>query len=164
MPRDFAFTLQYESPVERVYAALVDVERWRRRVAGAANVDLVFGAAEPGAFEVTVTERGAVPAPLRRVVKGEFGLTRTDRWGPVESGTARGTFTGTAVGVGGTFSGTYLLRAAGPGSAVDVAGSLRVDVRGLGGALESMAEKLLTKIVRGERDDVEAWIGAHQNV
>ena len=89
MPRDFAFTLQYESPVERVYAALVDVERWRRRVAGAANVDLVFGAAEPGAFEVTVTERGAVPAPLRRVVKGEFGLTRTDRWGPVESGTAR---------------------------------------------------------------------------
>ena len=164
MSRSFDFQVNYATSSKAVHDALIDEKLWRARFKESERATLdVSHPNGAGTAVVAMSERigdNKIPTLVRKVLKGELTLSRTDDWGPSEDGIARGTFTGGSTGITGNFSGTYVLRPAADGSVLEVSGEVTVKVRLVGGAIESLAEQLLVKLLNSERKHTEQWLAA----
>lgn len=162
MSRSFTVAVPYASPPAVVHQALTDERLWQSRFAEAPNAKLETSSPDgPGTLSITMSEQigpNALPGLVKKVVRGDLGLTRTDVWGPLENDVAHGTFSGESTGITGAFAGTITLRAAQEGSVVEFAGKFDVKVRLVGGAIEAFAEQAYSKLLRSERKYAEKWI------
>jgi uncharacterized protein YndB with AHSA1/START domain len=164
MSRKFSFTVSYTVPVEELHRAITSDELWRSRFDGAqtATLDLSH-AAGPGTIRIHMTEKARpdkVPALVRKVLKHDLVLERTDEWGPLEGDTARGEFTGASRGITTEMSGSYEMRSTAEGSEVEVAGTVAVKVPLVGGAIEPLAEQLQHRVIESERKFIEKWLAS----
>lgn len=164
MSRNFRFTVSYTVPVEELHRALTSDEFWQARFEGAqtATIELAHPNG-PGTIHLRMTEtarQDKIPAIVRKVLKAELVLERTDDWGPLEGNSAAGTFSATSSGISSEMTGKYLLRAAGTGSELEVSGSVKVKVPLVGGAIEPLAEQLQHRVVNSERKFVEQYFAA----
>lgn len=164
MSRKFSFTVSYSVPVEELHRAITSDELWQARFDGAPTATLEVSHADgPGTVRVHMTETARpekIPALVRKVLKNDLVVERTDDWGPLEGDTARGVFTGTSKGITTTMSGTYEMRPAATGSEIVVAGTVAVKVPLVGGAIEPLAEQLQHRVVESERKFIEKWFAA----
>lgn len=161
MSRNFRFTVSYTVPVEELHRALTSDEFWQARFEGAATATLELDRPNgPGTIRLRMTERARpdkIPAIVRKVLKNDLVLERTDDWGPLDGDSARGTFTATSTGISSEMSGQYLLRAVPTGSQLEVTGTVKVKVALVGGAIEPLAEQLQQRVVDSERRFAEKY-------
>lgn len=162
MSRTFAFPLAYESPASAVHAAIVDDRLWQSRFEGAEGAELELTSPDgEGTKTIAMSERikqDRIPALVRKVLKGELTVSRTDRWGAFDGDRASGTFEGGSTGLPASLKGTYSLRDTAAGAVIDVAGEIEVKVRFVGGAIEALVEQLFTKMLNSERKFVQRYI------
>ncbi|WP_433730972.1 DUF2505 domain-containing protein [Nocardia sp. CA-129566] len=161
MSRKFSFTVPYAVPVEDLHRALTNDEVWRSRFAGAesAVVDLSH---PDGAdtIRIHMTEKASndkVPGIVRKVLKSDLVLSRTDNWQALNGEIAKGTFEGATGGIASEMTGTYELRPTAEGSEIEVVGTVQVKVPLVGGAIEPLAEQLHHRVLESERKHIEAW-------
>ncbi|WP_187685442.1 DUF2505 domain-containing protein [Nocardia wallacei] len=162
MSRKFSFTVSYTVPVEELHRAITSDEMWQARFEGARTATLDLSHPDgPGTIRVHMTERAReekIPAIVRKVLKSELLLERTDTWAALDGDTAKGTFVGASTGITTEMSGTYLLRPTAEGSQIEVAGTVSVKVPLVGGAIEPLAENLQQRVVDSERKFIENWL------
>ncbi|MTE16496.1 DUF2505 domain-containing protein [Nocardia aurantiaca] len=164
MSRKFSFTVQYSVPVEDLHRALTTDEMWQSRFEEAATATLELTHPDgPGTIRIQMTEKppaDQVPGIVRKALKSELMLERTDTWGPLEDGVAKGGFTGRSGGITTEMAGTFELRPTAEGSVIEVTGRVDVKVPLVGGAIEPLVENLLQKVLNSERKSVESWFAA----
>ncbi|AHH21728.1 hypothetical protein NONO_c69670 [Nocardia nova SH22a] len=164
MSRNFRFTVSYTVPVGELHRALTSDEFWQARFEGAETATLELDHPNgPGTIHLRMTERARpdkIPAIVRKVLKNDLVLERTDDWGPLDGDNARGTFTATSTGISSQMSGDYLLRGTGSGSELEVTGTVKVKVPLVGGAIEPLAEQLQQRVVTSERKFAEKYFAA----
>jgi hypothetical protein len=164
MSRKFSFTVSYAVPVEELHRAITTDEMWQARFADAETATLELS--HPGGsntIRVHMTERAKqdrIPSIVRKVLKSELLLERTDNWGPLAGETARGSFIGASKGITTEMAGTYELRSTAEGSEIEVSGTVTVKVPLVGGAIEPLAEQLQHRVVDSERRFIENWLAA----
>ncbi|KAA0020184.1 DUF2505 domain-containing protein [Antrihabitans cavernicola] len=162
MSRTFAFPLSYTSPASVVHGAITDQRLWQSRIEGVDSAELDFGTPDgPGTASISMKEtikQERIPALVRKVLKGELTISRTDKWGAFDGDRATGTFSGGSTGLPASLNGTFALRDTAAGAVIDVAGEIEVKVRFVGGAIEALVEQLFTKMLNSERKYVEKWI------
>ncbi|WP_227979584.1 DUF2505 domain-containing protein [Nocardia spumae] len=164
MSRNFRFTVSYTVPVEELHRALTSDEFWQARFEGAETATFELARpGGPGTIRLRMTETARpdkIPAIVRKVLKNDLVLERTDDWGPLDGDTAAGTFTATSSGISSEMSGKYLLRGTATGSELEVSGTVKVKVALVGGAIEPLAEQLQQRVVNSERTFVEKYFAA----
>ncbi|CCF65667.1 DUF2505 domain-containing protein [Nocardia cyriacigeorgica] len=161
MSRKFSFTVPYTVPVEDLHRALTGDELWQARFAGAetATLDLAHPGGE-GTIRLAMSEKirpDKIPSIVRKVLKSDLVVSRTDTWQPLTGEIAKGSFEGTSKGVNSEMSGTYELRATAEGSEIEVVGTVKVKVPLVGGAIEPLAEQLHHRVLDSERKFIEKW-------
>ena len=165
MARKFSFTLSYPVPVAELHAALISDELWRDRFAGAETATLDLSHPDgPGTARVQMTEKirpEKIPSVVRKVLKGDLVVTRTDQWHALTGPVATGTWEGSSSAISSEVSGTHELRPAGEGSEWVVSGSVKVKVPLVGGAIEPLAEQLQRRVAESERKFVSKWLAEH---
>jgi uncharacterized protein YndB with AHSA1/START domain len=164
MSRKFSFTVSYSVPVEELHRAITSDELWQSRFSGAetATLDLSHDAG-PGTIRIHMTEKARpdkIPALVRKVLKNDLVLERTDDWGPLDGDVARGEFAGASQGITPEMHGNYEMRSTAEGSEIEVAGSVTVKVPLVGGAIEPLAEQLQHRVIESERKFIEKWLSA----
>ncbi|MCA2205772.1 MULTISPECIES: DUF2505 domain-containing protein [Nocardia] len=161
MSRKFSFTVPYAVPVEDLHRALVDDAIWQERFAAAETATLELSHPDgPDSIRIEMTEtpgRDKVPALVRKVLKSDLVLARTDVWQPLDGEVAKGSFTGRTGGITTEMSGTYELRPTAEGSEIEVVGTVTVKVPLVGGAIEPLAEQLHQRVLNSERKFIEGW-------
>ncbi|MVU83686.1 DUF2505 family protein [Nocardia sp. ET3-3] len=164
MSRKFSFTVQYSVPVEDLHRALTNDEMWQSRFEGAQTATLELTHPDgPGTIQIHMTEKAPedqIPGIVQKVLKSELMLERTDTWGPLNAGVAKGSFNGRSGGITTEMAGTLELRPTAEGSEIDVAGTVDVKVPLVGGAIEPLVENLVKKVMNSERKSVETWFAA----
>ncbi|WP_067567001.1 DUF2505 domain-containing protein [Nocardia acidivorans] len=164
MSRKFSFTVQYSVPVEELHRALTNDEMWNARFADASTATLELSHPDgPGTIRIHMTEKAPedkIPGLVKKVLKSDLVLERTDTWGALEGDTARGSFDGSSGGITTEMAGTFELRPTAAGSEIEAAGTVTVKVPLVGGAIEPLVENLLEKVMNSERKSVEAWFAA----
>ncbi|MFJ4652957.1 DUF2505 domain-containing protein [Nocardia sp. NPDC088792] len=164
MSRKFSFTVQYSVPVEELHRALTNDEMWQARFEGASTATLDLSHPDgPGTICIHMTEKAPedqIPGIVKKVLKSELQLERTDTWGPLDGDTAKGSFHGKSGGITTEMQGTFELRPAAEGSELEATGTVDVKVPLVGGAIEPLVENLLKKVMNSERKSVENWFAA----
>ncbi|WP_067703049.1 DUF2505 domain-containing protein [Nocardia jejuensis] len=164
MSRKFSFTVQYSVPVEELHRALTNDEMWQARFKDATTATLDLSHPDgPGTIRIHMTEKASedkIPGLVKKVLKSDLVLERTDTWGPLEGGAAKGTFDGASGGITTEMAGDFELRSAASGSEIVVTGIVTVKVPLVGGAIEPLVENLLQKVMNSEQKSVEAWFAA----
>ncbi|WP_067896577.1 DUF2505 domain-containing protein [Nocardia vaccinii] len=164
MSRKFSFTVSYSVSVAELHRAITSDELWQARFDGATTATLDLSHDDgPGTIRVYMAETARpdkIPALVRKVLKNDLVIERTDNWGPLDGDTARGVFSATSQGITSEMSGTYELRPAATGSQIVVAGSVAVKVSLVGGAIEPLAEQLQRRVIESERKFIEKWFAA----
>ncbi|MGW4531488.1 DUF2505 domain-containing protein [Nocardia sp. NPDC004340] len=164
MSRKFSFTVQYSIPVEELHRALNNDEMWQARFAAAPTAKLELTHPDgPGTIQIHMTEKAPedqIPGIVKKVLKSELMLERTDSWGPLTDGVARGSFSGRSGGITTEMAGAFELRPTAEGSEIEVTGTVDVKVPLVGGAIEPLVENLLKKVMNSERKSVETWFAA----
>ncbi|WP_185981842.1 DUF2505 domain-containing protein [Skermania sp. ID1734] len=164
MPRSFSFEVHYPNSPADVHRAITDERMWRSRFKGAETATLDVATPDgPGTIELTMSERvdkDRTPMVVRKVLKDEMSLTRTDRWGALEGDTATGVLHAHSTGIPGKVEGRYTLRRSGDGAVLQVSGEIEVKIRFVGGAIEPLGVQLLTRLANGERDYTTKWLSS----
>ncbi|WP_330184705.1 DUF2505 domain-containing protein [Nocardia sp. NBC_01503] len=164
MSRKFSFTVQYSVPVEELHRALTNDEMWNARFADATTATLELSHPDgPGTIRIHMTEKAPedkIPGLVKKVLKSDLMLERTDTWGALEGDTAKGAFQGASGGITTEMEGTFELRPTAEGSEIEAAGTVAVKVPLVGGAIEPLVENLLEKVMNSERKSVEAWFAS----
>ncbi|GAB0104844.1 DUF2505 domain-containing protein [Nocardia sp. JMUB6875] len=164
MSRKFSFTVQYSVPVEDLHRALTNDEMWQARFEGASTATLELTHPDgPGTIRIHMTEKAPedqIPGIVKKVLKSDLMLERTDTWGPLADGVAKGAFTGRSGGITTEMAGEFELRPTAEGSEIEVTGTVDVKVPLVGGAIEPLVENLLKKVMNSERKSVETWFAA----
>lgn len=164
MSRKFSFTVQYSVPVEDLHRALTNDEMWQARFEGASTATLELTHPDgPGTIQIHMTEKAPedqIPGIVKKVLKSDLMLERTDTWGPLADGVAKGAFTGRSGGITTEMAGEFELRPTAEGSEIEVSGTVDVKVPLVGGAIEPLVENLLKKVMNSERKSVESWFAA----
>ncbi|QBJ97573.1 DUF2505 domain-containing protein [Rhodococcus sp. ABRD24] len=162
MPKRFEFSAEFDHPVERVHAVLIDEDYWRSRIVegsrGTVRVESV--ADDDGLPLVTVTMTETVdpdrlPAVVARTVRGDLRMERIDTWRTVRDGSASGRLSGSSTGIPVTIDGEYRLRPGGSGSVLDIRGTVRVRIPLLGSQIELMVRKMVEQMVARDRDEAQ---------
>ncbi|MCU1640686.1 MAG: hypothetical protein JWN03_961 [Nocardia sp.] len=168
MSRKFSFTVQYSVPVEELHRALTNDEMWNSRFTGASTATLNLSHPDgPGTIRIHMTEKAAedkIPGLVKKVLKSDLELQRTDSWGVLDGDIAKGTFQGASTGITTEMEGTLELRPTAEGSEIEAAGVVNVKVPLVGGAIEPLVENLLEKVMKSERKSIEAWFAAQSSV
>ncbi|MEU0501668.1 DUF2505 domain-containing protein [Nocardia sp. NPDC005998] len=161
MSRKFSFTVPYAVPVEDLHRALTNDEIWRSRFAGAKTATLDLSHPDGAdTIRIHMTEKASddkVPGIVRKVLKNDLVLSRTDNWQALQGEIAKGTFEGATGGITSEMSGTYELRPTAEGSEIEVVGTVQVKVPLVGGAIEPLAEQLHHRVLESERKHIEEW-------
>ncbi|MEU6587065.1 DUF2505 domain-containing protein [Nocardia sp. NPDC046763] len=164
MSRKFSFTVQYSVPVEELHRALINDEMWQARFAEATTATLELTHPDgPGTIRIRMTEKVSedqIPGIVKKVLKSELMLERTDTWGPLADGVAKGGFSGRSGGITTNLAGAFELRPIAGGSEIEATGTVDVKVPLVGGAIEPLVENLFKKIIHSERKSVESWFAA----
>lgn len=164
MSRKFSFTVPYAVPVEDLHRALIRDEVWQARFAEAKTATLEISHPDgANTVRIHMTEtanQDKVPGVVRKVLKSDLVLSRTDNWQALEGEIARGVFEGSTGGIPGALSGTYELRPTAQGCEIAVAGTVQVKVPLVGGAIEPLAEQLYHRVLNSERTFIEEWVAA----
>ncbi len=164
MSRKFSFTVSYTVPVEELHRAITSDELWQSRFEGAETATLNLShPGGPGTISIRMTEKARpdkIPAIVRKVLKNDLVLERTDDWGPLDGDSARGTFGATSQGITTEMAGTYEMRSTAEGSEIEVAGTVAVKVPLVGGAIEPLAEQVQHRVVESERKFIQKWFAA----
>ncbi|WP_405486273.1 DUF2505 domain-containing protein [Nocardia sp. NBC_00511] len=164
MSRKISFTVQYSVPVEELHRALTNDEMWQARFKDAATATLELTHPDgPGTISIHMTEKAPedqIPGIVKKVLKSELMLERTDTWGPLQDGIAKGGFDGRSGGITTEMAGSFELRPTAEGSEIEVVGTVDVKVPLVGGAIEPLVENLLKKVMNSERKSVETWFAA----
>ncbi|MGW4125538.1 DUF2505 domain-containing protein [Nocardia sp. NPDC004711] len=164
MSRKFSFTVQYSVPVEELHRALTNDEMWEARFAGATTATLELTHPNgPGTIQIHMTEQAPVdqiPGIVKKVLKSELMLERTDTWGALTDGVAKGGFSGRSSGITTEMAGAFELRPTAEGSEIEATGTVDVKVPLVGGAIEPLVENLLKRVMNSERKSVESWFAA----
>ncbi|MBL1075635.1 DUF2505 domain-containing protein [Nocardia sp. 2] len=164
MSRKFSFTVQYSVPVEDLHRALTNDEMWQARFKDAATATLDLSHPDgPGTARIHMTEKAPedkIPGIVKKVLKSDLMLERTDTWGALDGEIAKGTFIGKSGGITTAMEGTFELRPTAEGSEIEAAGTVDVSVPLVGGAIEPLVENLLQKTMNSERKSVEEWFAS----
>lgn len=166
MSRKIGFTVQYSVPVEDLHRALTNDDVWQARFADATTATLELTHPDgPGTIRIHMTEKAPedqIPGLVKKVLKSDLMLERTDNWGPLDGETATGDFTARSGGITSEVQGRLELRPTAAGSEIEVSGTIDVRVPLVGGAIEPLAENLLKRVMNSERKSIENWF-ANQN-
>ncbi|WP_068052594.1 DUF2505 domain-containing protein [Nocardia xishanensis] len=164
MSRKFSFTVPYTVPVEDLHRALTTDDAWRSRFTGAETATLELShPGGAGTIRIHMTEKARqdkIPGIVRKVLKNELVLSRTDDWQALDGEIAKGVFEASTTGITSRMSGSYVLRPTAEGSQIEVVGSVEVKVSLVGGAIEPLAEQLFHRVLNSERKFFEEWFGA----
>ncbi|MBH0778379.1 DUF2505 domain-containing protein [Nocardia bovistercoris] len=164
MSRKFSFTVPYAVPVEDLHRALVRDDVWHARFEEALTATLELSHPE-GANTIRIhmverADKDKVPGIVRKLLKADLILSRTDDWHAIDGATAKGVFHATTSGIAGDMSGAYELRPTAEGCEIAVVGTVQVKVPLVGGAIEPLAEQLYRKVLSSERVFFEKWVAA----
>ncbi|MEU8896601.1 DUF2505 domain-containing protein [Nocardia sp. NPDC048505] len=162
MSRKFSFTVPYSIPVEDLHRALINDEVWNTRFAEATTATLELShPAGAETIRIHMTEKAReekIPGLVKKVLKSELSLARTDDWGPLDGEIARGTVAAETSGITSALTGAYEMRPTAEGSEIEVVGTVDVKVPLVGGAIEPLAEQLLHRVLNSEREFIQKWV------
>lgn len=166
MSRSFEFSESFDVTPAVAYAAMTDHDLWTKRIDDTkGRVDLDFTDLPNGGFEVTMTEGvGAqvLPGIVKKVVRGELKIVRTDTWGPLEGDHAKGTLKGGSTGLPSKVEAAFTLAPSGSGSTLTLKGKAEVKIPLVGGKIESMITDMIGKLVRAESKQAREWLADKQ--
>ncbi|MFC9896663.1 DUF2505 domain-containing protein [Nocardia sp. NPDC127579] len=164
MSRKFSFTVPYSIPVEDLHRALTTDETWQARFAEAVTATLELSHPEGAdTIRVHMTEKASedkIPGLVRKVLKSDLEFARTDNWGRLDGELARGSLVAETGGISCAMSGAYELRPTAEGSEIEVVGTVEVKVPLVGGAIEPLAEQLLHRVLKSEREFIQGWVAS----
>ncbi|ONM47147.1 DUF2505 domain-containing protein [Nocardia donostiensis] len=167
MSRKFRFTVPYTISVKELHRALTGDQMWQARFTGAetATLDLAHPGG-PGTAHIAMSEKirpDKIPAIVRKVLKSDLVVSRTDDWQALDGEIAAGTFHGTSTGISSEMTGSYELRPTAEGCEIEVAGTVKVKVPLVGGAIEPLAEQLQHRVLHSERKFIEKWVAEQRS-
>lgn len=110
---------------------------------------------------VQVIAEKYLPSAVTKIRRGDLKIDRTESWGPLRDGTARGHFDVSVHGAPAKISGDLTLRPDGIGSTMLVDGSVSVSVPLFGGRIEAAIAEQLKRLMVKEDDFTETWTTAH---
>jgi hypothetical protein len=162
MARKFEFTEEFDVTPAVAHAALTDRTLWDKRVADTSGrVDIDFRNLPDGGFTVTLKEGvGAqmLPGVIKKVIRGDLTIIRTDTWGPLEGDHASGTLTGGSSGLPSKVEGTFVLAPSAAGSTLTLKGKAEVKIPLVGGKIEGMVVDMIGKLVHNESKQARRWL------
>ncbi|MGU3437806.1 DUF2505 domain-containing protein [Actinomycetes bacterium M1A6_2h] len=166
MSRKFEFTESFDVTPAVAYEAMTDHDLWSKRVDDTkGRVDMEFSDLPDGGFTVSMSEGvGAqvLPGIVKKVVRGDLKIVRTDTWGPLEGDRARGTLKGGSTGLPSKVDATFALEPSGSGSKLTLKGKAEVKIPLVGGKIESMVTDMIGKLVRSESKQAREWLAEQE--
>jgi hypothetical protein len=170
MPRSFELSADYENSVEEIYRAFRDEHYWEARLADIpvdeARLESMRIGGDSGdddTIEVVtlqVVRSHNLHALVKQLHPGDFGVRRTETWGPLVDGVATASIVGTVVGAPVHVTGTAeLAPIAAPGGArltFRIAVHVRIPL--IGGKVERLIGTHLAELVSREQRLTAEWI------
>ncbi|MGV9746466.1 DUF2505 domain-containing protein [Rhodococcus zopfii] len=165
MSKEFSFSADIDHSVEQVHAALISEEYWKGRLGGSPTGSVEIAAPQgPGTVRVTLTDEtdiSGLPAVVRGILRGPLVMERTDEWGPLDGGVARGTLTGGSSSFPVTIEGRSELRDRDGGAVLEVRGQVTVKVPVVGGQVEGLVLQMVEAIVSGDGAALNAQLAGN---
>ncbi|OBG23337.1 DUF2505 domain-containing protein [Mycobacterium sp. 852002-51057_SCH5723018] len=170
MPRSFELSADYENSVEEIYRAFHDGEYWETRLADipvdeARLESLRIGgeSGDDGTIEVVtlqVVRSHNLHALVKQLHPGDFGVRRTETWGPLSDGVATASIVGSVVGAPVHVSGTAELSPIGEsgGARLTFRITVKVPIPLIGGKVEGLIGTHLAELVSREQRLTADWI------
>lgn len=157
-------TACYPVGVEQVRAAFSDEQYWLARLAdsGADSATLDSMVVEEDGRVIVATTLALRPDRLPAVVTqfhhGGLEIVRSETWGPVRDGEARGEVSGAVPGAPVSLAGTAGLAPTRTGSRLTFVATVEVDIPLVGGKLETFIGGKLAELVTAEQRFTTLWI------
>jgi hypothetical protein len=163
---DYHSTSTY--PVEAVYAALVDPEFLRARLAqlGGASAEIVEHKADATSASFLLRHQldtAGMPAMVRTLLAGGLTVERAEAWTKQADGSYRGTI---SVGVKGApvpaaATGQQALTASGTGSELRIGADVTVSMPLFGGQIETFVSDQVRNLLDLESQFTTRWLAQH---
>jgi hypothetical protein len=171
VPHSFDISADYAGSVEDVYRAFCEPDYWRERLVYSAvdewdveGMRVGGESGDDGTVEVEllqVMHTLHLPALVTQLHRGDLKFRRTEKWGPLEGGAAKGTLGGAIAGAPVSLAGTGELFAAETGARLQFVVDVSVRIPIIGGKVERLVGAQLPKVLDAERQFTDAWITEH---
>ncbi|MFD4181593.1 DUF2505 domain-containing protein [Rhodococcus sp. NPDC058514] len=165
MSRPIEFTANYQIPAEAVHRTLTDERFWNHRIEGAADVTVERLVTGEGTIDVCIAQKldpSSLPSLVSKFIKGDFGLVRSEIWGPFDGTRAEGTFVAETMGLPIKATGSAVLTVAADGGAtMSITGEVVVSVKLVGGTIEGLAGDQIVNILGNDQGAIEEWATAN---
>ncbi|MCV7100338.1 DUF2505 domain-containing protein [Mycobacterium palustre] len=173
MPHSFELSADLQNSVEEIHRAFLDERYWEARLADIpvdeARVESMRIGGDPGGpgdggtvevVTLQVVRSHNLHALVKQLHPGDFGVRRTETWGPVVDGVASGDIVGTVVGAPVRVTGAAeLAPIAGSGGArLTFRITVQVRVPLIGGKVERLIGTHLAELVSREQRLTAEWI------
>jgi Protein of unknown function (DUF2505) len=170
MPRSFELSADYDSSVEEIHRAFRDEEYWEARLADipvdeARLESMRIGgeSGDDGTIEVVtlqVVRSNNLHGLVKQLHPGDFGVRRTETWGPLIDGVATAAIVGSVVGAPVHVSGTAELSpiAGSGGARLTFRITVQVRIPLIGGKVERLIGTQLAELVSREQRLTAEWI------
>jgi hypothetical protein len=165
MPRPIRYQSRYPLPAAKLYAVLVDRDYLRAKLdeVGGENSELVELNADPDDARISLRQgvsQDVIPGLIKRVLRGDLVIERTETWRRVGPGHYEGTVSVRVKDAPGTIGGALSLVDIDGGSASEyrLDGSARVDVPLLGGRVEGLVADQVVKLMEREAQFTADWL------
>jgi hypothetical protein len=168
--RRLDYTVNFAAPPEKIYQDFVSRQYWEgvmeayRAVTPVSEITR-FCSDESGTTIVfTQTGRRAdLPAFARAVIPVDMVITREQRFAPYDQtrNQATGTYRATIPAIPGQLTGRSLITEAEDGCRLRISSVCKVGIPFLGGRLEELIMRHLTKVFDAEQQFTAEWVGKH---
>jgi Protein of unknown function (DUF2505) len=165
MPRPIRYQSRYPLPAAKLYAVLVDRDYLRAKLdeVGGENAELVELTADPDGARITLRQgvsRDVIPGPIKRVLRGDLVIERTETWRRVDPGHYDGSVSARVKDAPGSIGGALSLVDTDGGSSSEyrLDGSAKVDVPLLGGRIEALVANQVVTLIEREAQFTADWL------
>ena len=170
MARNMAYTVDLGVPTELLYRDLTTIDYWEALVEvyqeNSTRTEIAHFSTGPGGTDVSfahILSAQDLPAIARPVVPGTFVVTREQHFDPLDEGAdeASGRYRALVPGAPVDIGGTYVLRAAGEGSQMQIDTRCTVRVPIIGRQVEALIVTGLKHLFATEGEYTADWIAGH---
>ena len=163
MPRPIEHRGTFRYPAEQVYAALTDEEYLRERLAEIGGKDAELLSHDADADTVRAVMRQGIgaedlPGLVQRFVPQGVVIERTETWTSATDGGYQGTVEASVRGMPASVAGTMTLTNAADGSEMVTTGEVKVEMRLVGGKIESVIAEQIGQLLSEEAEFTNRWL------
>jgi Protein of unknown function (DUF2505) len=165
MPRPIRYQSRYPLPAAKLYTVLVDRDYLRAKLheVGGQDSELVDLTVDPDGARIALRQgvsQDVIPGLIRRVLRGDLVIERTETWRRVGPSHYDGTVSVRVKDAPGTIGGALSLVDVDDGSASEyrLDGSANVDVPLLGGRIEAVVADQVVKLMEREGQFTADWL------